>query len=324
MILVTGGAGYIGSHTVKELLRDGFGVVVLDNLSRGHRELVLAQEFVECDLLDPEGLERLFSRYPVRAVIHFAAYTSVPESVAQPQEYYENNVVGSLNLLRAMLAHGVKDLIFSSSAAVYGDPQRIPIPEDHPTRPKNPYGRTKLMVEEILADYERAYALRHVSLRYFNAAGSDKEREIGEWHEPENHLIPIVLEVALGKRPYLEVYGTDYETPDGSAVRDYVHVTDLARAHVLALKALLAGRKLARAYNLGTGRGHSVREVVETCRKVSGKEIPIREAPRRPGDPGILVADPTRAKNDLGWEPKFPELVPIVETAWAWVRLRHK
>ncbi len=319
MILVTGGAGYIGSHTVKELLKAGQEVVVFDNLSRGHRELLLCSEFVHGDLLDPGALERAFRRYPIRAVVHLAALTSVPESVAEPDKYYRNNVVGTLNLLDAMRRHGVDLLIFSSSAAVYGDPERIPIPEDHPQRPKNPYGRTKLMMEEILADYGRAYGLRHVSLRYFNAAGSDPEGEIGEWHEPENHLIPIVLEVALGRRPYLPIFGDDYETPDGTAVRDYVHVTDLARAHVMALEALLAGRPLAAAYNLGLGRGYTVRQVWQICQAVTGREIPIRVEPRRAGDPAILVADPQKAQQDLGWRPQFDELRPIVATAWAWM-----
>ena len=319
MILVTGGAGYIGSHTVKELLKQGYEVVVFDNLSRGHRELLLSPAFVEGDLLDPQALETAFQGYSIRAVIHFAALTSVPESVAEPDKYYRNNVVGTLNLLDAMRRHGVELLIFSSSAAVYGDPERIPIPEDHPKRPKNPYGRTKLMMEEILADYGGAYGLRHVSVRYFNAAGSDPEGGIGEWHEPENHLIPIVLEVALGRRPHLEIYGTDYETPDGTAVRDYVHVADLARAHVLALQALEQGRKLAPAYNLGIGRGYSVREAWGVCQRVTGRTIPSRAAPRRVGDPAVLVADPRLAQQDLGWKPEFTNLEAIVVTAWRWM-----
>ncbi|MBC7221572.1 UDP-glucose 4-epimerase GalE [Candidatus Bipolaricaulota bacterium] len=319
MILVTGGAGYIGSHTVKELLRAGYEVMVFDNLSTGHRELVLAREFVQGDLLNPQDLARVFSRYQIEAVLHFAAATSVPESVENPEKYYRTNVLGTLNLLSAMVKAGVKHLVFSSSAAVYGDPQKIPIPEDHPKNPKNPYGRTKWMMEQVISDYAQAYGLRFVCLRYFNAAGSDPEGEIGEWHEPETHLIPIVLEVALGKRPYLEIFGTDYETPDGAPVRDYIHVCDLARAHVLALERLLSGEELASAYNLGIGRGYSVREVLEVCRRVTGREIPAREAPRRPGDPAILVADPTRAQKDLGWRPKYTALEPIVETAWSWM-----
>lgn len=318
MILVTGGAGYIGSHTVKELISSGYEVVVLDNLSTGHREFVLTPHFVSGDIQDRNSLAMVFRSYPITAVMHFAALTSVPESVEDPARYYAVNLLGTWNVLEATRTHGVKLFVFSSSAAVYGDPQRIPIPEDHPTRPKNPYGRTKLMVEEMLADYAKAYGLRYVSLRYFNAAGSDPEGKIGEWHEPERHLIPIALEVALGKRPFLEIFGTDYETPDGTGVRDYIHVTDLARAHVLALQYLEGGGK-SQVYNLGIGRGYSVREVVEVCRRVTGREIPVRERPRRPGDPAILVADPTRAMRELGWEPKFTDLAPIVETAWRWM-----
>lgn len=321
MILITGGAGYIGSHTIKELLRDGREVVALDNLSAGHRELVLCEEFVEGDLADAALLRRTLRRYPIQAVIHFAAHTSVPESVANPAKYYWNNVVCGLTLLGAMVEAGVQAIVFSSSAAVYGDPVRVPIPEDHPTKPKNPYGRTKFIFEGVLRDYGVAHGLRHVSLRYFNAAGSDPEGEIGECHDPETHLIPIVLEVAVGKRREVQIFGTDYETKDGTAVRDYIHVTDLARAHVLALRALEEGCP-APAYNLGTGRGYTVREVVETCRRVTGREIPAVDAPRRAGDPAALVADPSRAVRDLGWEPQFTALNPIVETAWRWILRR--
>ncbi|MBC7170086.1 UDP-glucose 4-epimerase GalE [Candidatus Bipolaricaulota bacterium] len=323
MILVTGGAGYIGSHTIKELLRDGREVVALDNLSAGHRELVLCREFVHGDLADGDLLRHTFRRYPIEAVIHFAAHTSVPESVADPGKYYRNNVGCTLTLVEAMVEAGVRTIVFSSSAAVYGDPVKIPIPEDHPTDPKNPYGRTKLVVEGILRDYAVAHGLRHVSLRYFNAAGSDPDGEIGECHDPETHLIPIVLEVALGVRREVQIFGTDYDTPDGTAIRDYIHVTDLARAHVLALRAVEEGRAEA-AYNLGTGRGHTVREVVECCRRVTGREIPAVDAPRRPGDPAALVADPSRAERDLGWEPRFTALDPIVETAWKWMTRRSR
>jgi len=323
MILVTGGAGYIGSHTIKELLRDGREVVALDNLSAGHRELVLCKELVEGDLADLNLLRETFRHYPIRAVVHFAAFTAVGESVQNPQKYYQNNVISGLTLLRAMVEADVKTIVFSSSAAVYGDPVRVPIPEDHPKEPKSPYGRTKLMFEGILADYGVAYGLRHVSLRYFNAAGSDPEGEIGECHDPETHLIPIVLEAAIGKRSQVQIFGADYDTKDGTAIRDYIHVTDLAWAHVLALRALEAGMA-APAYNLGVGRGHTVREVVEACRRASGRAIPVVEAPRRAGDPAALVADPTRAKRDLGWEPKFTTLDPIVETAWAWMEKRTR
>lgn len=322
MILVTGGAGYIGSHTVKELLKAGYEVVVVDDLSSGHREFVLTQHFVRADIRDRSALIEVFRKFPITGVMHFAALTSVPESVAEPARYYEVNLWGTFNLLETMRAFGAKLFVFSSSAAVYGDPEKIPIPEDHPARPKSPYGKTKLMVEEILADYAKAYDFRYVSLRYFNAAGSDPEGEIGEWHEPERHLIPIVLEVAAGKRPYLEIYGTDYETPDGTGIRDYIHVSDLASAHVLALRYLEKGGK-SEVFNLGIGRGYSVREVVEICRRVTGREIPVHEAPRRPGDPAILVADPSKAERVLGWKPRFTELEPIVETAWNWLRKRR-
>lgn len=318
MILVTGGAGYIGSHTIKELLRDGREVVALDNLSTGRRELVLCREFVHGDLADRAVLADTFRRYPIEAVIHFAAFTSVPESVSNPGKYYWNNVVCTLNLLEAMVEAGVKRIVFSSSAAVYGNPRQVPIPEDHPKDPTNPYGRTKLVVEGLLRDYGLAHGIQHVSLRYFNAAGSDPEGEIGEVHDPETHLIPIVLEVALGKRRELQVFGTDYDTPDGTAIRDYIHVTDLARAHVLALRALEVGRA-GEAYNLGTGRGYTVREVVECCRRVTGREIRAVDAPRRAGDPAVLVADPSRAMRDLGWVPAVTALEPIVETAWRWM-----
>lgn len=319
MILVTGGAGYIGSHTIKQLLRRGYDTVAYDNLSEGHRELVLCDELVEADLADLNALRKTFERYPIDAVMHFAALTKVGESVEDPQRYYENNVVGGLNLLRAMLEHGVKLFIFSSSAAVYGDPIEIPIKEDHPKRPKNPYGQTKWVFEQVLEDYARAYGIRYIALRYFNAAGSDPDLEIGEWHDPETHLIPIVLEAALGERDHVEVFGTDYETEDGTCIRDYIHVNDLAWAHILALESLKDGNPTT-AYNLGIGKGYSVREVIETCRKVTGQEIEVVEGERRPGDPPVLVADPSRAQRELGWEPKFKRLEEVVETAWRWQR----
>lgn len=318
MILVTGGAGYIGSHTIKALLARGYPVLALDNLSVGHREFVLCEGFVEADLMDPSALEEVFRKYPIRSVIHFAAKTAVGESVENPEIYYYNNVVGTLNLLSAMRNHGVGEIVFSSSAAVYGDPEALPIPEDHPKRPKSPYGRTKLMSEEILSDYARAYGIRYVCLRYFNAAGSDPEGEIGEWHEPETHLIPIVLEAALGLRDRVEIFGTDYPTPDGTCIRDFIHVMDLAEAHVLALERLREG-KASPAYNLGTGRGHSVREVIAACRRVTGREIHVVEGPRRPGDPPALVADPRRAMEELGWRPRFTDLEEIIATAWNWM-----
>lgn len=241
MILVTGGAGYVGSHCVKELSQRGYEVVVLDNLSQGHREAVLTEHFVQADLLDPKALSEALERYPINVVMHFAALTSVGDSVTDPQKYYYNNVVGTLNLLRAMLEHDVEEIIFSSSAAVYGDPEVIPIPEAHPKRPKNPYGRTKWMMEQILVDYSRAYGLRYIALRYFNAAGCDPEGKLGEDHDPETHLIPLVLDVALERRDHIVIFGTDYPTPDGTCIRDYVHVSDLAVAHALAVEELKGG-----------------------------------------------------------------------------------
>jgi UDP-glucose 4-epimerase len=300
------------------LLKRGYDVVVFDNLSAGHREFVLTDKFVEGDLLDLDSLRTCFDRFSFDSVVHFAALTSVPDSVQDPQRYYQTNIIGGLNLLEVMLEHGVKKLVFSSSAAVYGSPKVVPIPEDHPKNPESPYGRTKWIFEQILEDYDRAYGLKSISLRYFNAAGSDPDGEIGEWHDPETHLIPIVLEVAQGKRNEIEIFGTDYDTPDGTCIRDFIHVSDLAEAHVLALEHLREGSPSG-AYNLGTGTGHSVRGVVEICSKVTGTEIRAVEAPRRPGDPPQLVADPGRAQREIDWSPRLPELMKIVETAWNWM-----
>jgi UDP-glucose 4-epimerase len=321
MILIAGGAGYIGSHTVKQLLNAGYDVAVFDNLSRGHRELVLSEHFIQGDLLDIDSLREAFERFPIDAVMHFAALTSVGESVSDPQAYYRNNVTGTLNLLDAMRHHNVDRLVFSSSAAVYGNPEQVPISEEHPKLPMNPYGRTKWMVEQAIADYGRAYGLRSVSLRYFNAAGSDPEGDIGEWHEPETHLIPIVFEAALKKRPHVEIFGTDYDTADGTCIRDYIHVADLAEAHVLGLEYLSAGGS-SKAFNLGTGEGHSVREVIDVCRETSGRQIPVLQGPRRPGDPPVLVADPSLARDTLQWESRHPSLEDIVATAWSWMTRR--
>ena len=315
MILVTGGAGYVGSHCVKELLRQNREVVIFDNLDQGVREAVLSEPFVEGDLLWREDLERVFDQYEIDAVMHFAALASVGDSMRNPQRYYENNVIGTLNLLGAMHEHGVKRLIFSSSAAVYGDPDLVPIPEDHRKLPKNPYGRTKWMMEQAMADYAQGYDLRYIALRYFNAAGCDPEGNLGENHDPEEHLIPIVLDVVLGRRETVTIFGTDYDTPDGTCVRDYVHVSDLANAHVLALDALTAGGK-STAYNLGIGNGYSVREVIDSCRRATGRDIAVEEGSRRPGDPAVLVADPTRAIRELGWKPQFTDLDEIMTTAW--------
>jgi len=290
MILVTGGAGYVGSHCVKELLRQGRDVVVFDDLDQGVREAVLGKHFVEGDLLRPEDLQRVFDHYEIDAVMHFAALASVGDSMRNPQRYYENNVIGTLNLLAAMREHSVDQLIFSSSAAVYGDPDLVPIPEDHRKLPKNPYGRTKWMMEQAMTDYSQAYDLRYIALRYFNAAGCDPDGQLGENHDPEEHLIPIVLDVALGKRDRITIFGTDYDTPDGTCVRDYVHVSDLAMAHAF--------------------------EVIDSCRRVTGCDIAVEEGSRRPGDPAVLVADPMRAMHELGWRPRFTNLDEIVRTAW--------
>jgi len=318
-ILVAGGAGYIGSHTVKELRRGGFDVLVFDNFSSGKLELIGDTPWVRGDLLDREDLRQVFRTRKIGAVLHFASLIQVGESYADPRKYYAHNLTTSLNLLDAMLEAGVKTLIFSSTAAVYGDPLETPIPETHPTNPANPYGRTKLMVEDILRDYDRAYGLRSISLRYFNAAGADPDGETGECHDPETHLVPNILLSLLGKRPRLGVFGDDFATADGTAVRDYVHVTDLASAHVLALRALLAGRP-SDVINLGTESGHSVREVIKAAEKVTGRPVPYDVGPRRQGDVAVLLASKEKAEKSLGWKPRLASLETIIETAWNWHR----
>ncbi len=318
-VLVVGGAGYIGAHMLAALLDAGYGVVTLDDLSRGHRELVPGGVFVHGSCGDAPTLDRLFAAHRVDAVMHFAAWALVGESVAKPLDYYRNNVGATAMLLDRMLAHGVKTFIFSSTCAVYGEPERVPIDEDHPTRPTNPYGMTKLTAERMLADAGRAHGLAFAALRYFNAAGAHPERPLGERHDPETHLIPLVLQVAAGRRERVSVLGTDYPTPDGTCVRDYVHVCDLAQAHLLALERLLAG-KPGGVYNLGSSHGYSVREVIELARKITGHPIPATDAPRRPGDPAVLVASPERARRELGWQPRFATLETIIGTAWQWHR----
>ena len=318
-ILVAGGAGYIGSHAVKELHREGFDVLVFDNFSSGKPELVGTRPCVRGDLLDREALRQVFRTHKVEAVLHFASLIQVGESYADPRKYYAHNLMTSLNLLDAMLEAGVKSLIFSSTAAVYGDPLETPIPETHPTNPINPYGRTKLMVEEILRDYDRAYGLRSISLRYFNAAGADPDGETGESHDPETHLVPNILLSLLGKRPRLGVFGNDFATPDGTAVRDYIHVTDLAAAHVLALKALLGGRA-SDVINLGTESGHSVLEIIKAVEKVTGRAVPYDVRPRREGDVAVLLASKKKAEKSLGWKTRLSSLETIIETAWNWHR----
>jgi UDP-glucose 4-epimerase len=321
-ILVTGGAGYIGSVVAAELLADGHRVVVYDNLVKGHREAVPAgAAFVEADLLDEGALRAAMAGHGIGAVVHLAAYSLVGESVAEPAKYYRNNVTAGLALLEAMRAESVGLLVFSSTAAVYGEPDRVPITEDFPCRPTNPYGETKLAFEGALRWYARAYGLRSVSLRYFNAAGATDL--LGEDHEPETHLIPLVLRVAAGQSPDVTVFGDDYPTPDGTCVRDYVHVLDLARAHVVALQALAEGRVDVASYNLGCGgEGYSVLQVVEAARRVTGHPIPVRAGARRPGDPARLVASSDRMRA-LGWEPRHQDLDAIVASAWRWMVSRR-
>ncbi|UQA58842.1 UDP-glucose 4-epimerase GalE [Polyangium aurulentum] len=319
-ILVTGGAGYIGSHTALALKERGYRPIVLDNLSRGHREIVedkLAIPFIEGDTRDHALLDALFARERIAAVMHFAAFMEVGESVAHPLRFYDNNVYGTVTLLEAMAKAGVDKFVFSSTAATYGEPRTTPIPEDHPQAPINPYGRSKLMVEQLLADCDRAHGLRSVIFRYFNAAGAHPSVAIGEHHEPETHLLPLILHAALGLRPAIRVFGADYPTPDGTCIRDYIHVCDLADAHVLGLEYLLAGRESA-AFNLGSGRGFSVKEVIEAARRVSGRDIPVETAPRRAGDPPVLVGSSDKARRVLGWKPRYEDLDTIVGHAWAW------
>jgi UDP-arabinose 4-epimerase len=316
-VLVTGGAGYIGSHACKTLARAGYRPVVFDDISRGHREAVRWGPLVEGELADRTKLVAALERHRVSAVMHFAAYAYVGESVTDPSMYYRNNLVGTLSLLEAMREAGVGKIVFSSTCATYGTPASVPIDETAPQAPINPYGETKLAIERALHWYGQAYGLRWTSLRYFNAAGADPDGEIGEWHDPETHLVPLVLQAALGKRPHIDIYGTDYPTPDGTAIRDYIHVQDLAEAHLRALEHLAAGRQSA-ALNLGTGRGHSVREVIRVAEAVSGRHIPCRETARRPGDPPALVADPGRAAELLGWYARLSDLDTIIRTALTW------
>ncbi len=314
-ILVMGGAGYIGSHTVKHLIEQGYRCVVADNLSSGHREAVHPQAaFEEADLLDPVSLEAVFSKYDFEAVLHFAAFASVGESVQDPQKYYHNNVVGTWNLLSVMLRHGVKKIVFSSTCATYGEPQYTPIDEKHPQHPISPYGRTKLVVENIFADYAKAYGLKYIALRYFNAAGCACDGSIGESHDPETHLIPLVLHTIMGKRPCLKIFGTDYPTPDGTCLRDYIHVEDLAVAHRLALEKL---DSYSGYINLGTGIQTSVKEIITAAEQVTGKKCPVEIAPRRAGDPAELYAANGKAEEVLGWKPKYM-LKDIISTAWHW------
>lgn len=317
MILIVGGAGYIGSQVNKELNKAGFKTVVFDNLSTGKKELAKWGEFFEGDLGKIENIREVFEKYPIEAVMHFAAFKAVGESVIEPEKYYQNNVVNSLNLFKVMREKGIKKFIFSSSAAIFGEPQYNPIDENHPKNPINPYGETKLMIEKILRDYDKAYGMHYVALRYFNACGADPEGECGEWPGSSANLIPMALDAAVGRRPSLKIFGTDYETPDGTCVRDYIHTVDLATAHILALKKLLEGGG-SKQYNLGNGQGFSVRQVIETTKKVSGIDFMVEETERREGDPPTLIASAQKAKTELGWEPQFTDLAEIIKTAWNW------
>lgn len=317
-VLVVGGAGYIGSHMVKRLAQSGHETVILDNFSTGHRDAVIAGSLIEGDLADRPGLERVL-RDGFDAVMHFASFIQVGESVREPAKYYRNNYANTLNLLEAMVAAGVTRFIFSSTAAVFGEPDYVPIDEAHAKRPINPYGLTKLMVEQTLADFDRAYGLRYAALRYFNAAGADPDGELGERHDPETHLIPLALRAVSGRGGPLKVFGRDYDTPDGTCIRDYIHVSDLCEAHLLALEALDAGGQ-SEAFNLGNGNGFSVQEVLDTVGSVTGARVPALDAPRREGDPARLVANAALAREVLGWRPRYQGLETIVAHAWAWER----
>jgi UDP-glucose 4-epimerase len=316
-ILVAGGAGYIGSHTTHELIQQGFEVVIVDNFSTGKRELIPGGTVIEADLQEASELEKIFQMHKVDGVLHFASLIQVGESYINPQKYYSHNLTTSLNLLQAMLRANVKLFIFSSSAAVYGVPEQTPIPESHPLNPTNPYGRTKFFVEKILLDYERAYGLNFISLRYFNAAGADPECRMGEMHEPETHLIPNILLNLLGKKKDFCLFGEDYSTPDGTAIRDYIHVTDLAKAHVLALKKL-AELHHSEFINLGTNRGYSVKEVIKKAEAVTGQKVSYSTKPRRKGDVDVLLASREKARSLLQWDLEYSDLDTIIETAWNW------
>lgn len=317
-VLVTGGAGYIGSHVVEELQKNGFTPIVYDNLSTGHAAAVPEEvQLVEGDIHDVVFLKHIMAQFEIDAVIHFAASSLVGESMENPSKYYFNNVEGSLHLLEAMKGAGVDYIVFSSTAAVYGEPESVPIKEDSCLNPTNVYGRTKLMIEKMLADYDMAYEMRYVALRYFNAAGASPSRDIGEDHDPESHLIPLVLKTAQGVRRQVAIYGTDYATADGTCVRDYVHVCDLATAHVLALKHLLAGGA-SRVYNLGSENGFSVREIIDAAKKITGIDFTVVEESRRSGDPAVLIASSEKIRDELGWVPKCSTVNEVISTAWKW------
>jgi len=320
-ILVTGGAGYIGSHCCKELSNNGYHPITIDNLIYGHKENVKWGEFVEGDIGDLHVLQDCFNRYKIDAVMHFAAFAYVGESVYSPMKYYENNLQNTFTLLKCMLENNIKKIVFSSSCATYGHPLQVPIDETHPQNPITPYGKTKHMIEDVLKDYDRAYNLKFISLRYFNAAGADPECEIGEKHTPETHLIPLLLDVACGKKDAIRILGNDYDTNDGTCIRDYIHVQDLAKAHVYALKKLLNNGQ-SDSFNLGTNHGYSVMEMVNQVKKVTGKEIPFIVEDRREGDPPVLIAKNDKASKRLKWQPSSSNIENIIKTAWNW-HLKH-
>ncbi len=316
MILIMGGAGYIGSHTTKHLIQNGYACVVADNLIYGHKQAVHQEAiFVNADLMDKASLKSIFTKHKIDAVIHFAAFAYVGESVEQPQKYYQNNVVGTINLLDVMLEFGVKKIVFSSTCATYGNPTYLPLDEEHPQMPINPYGKTKLMIEQVFADYHEAYGLKYIALRYFNAAGCSHDGSIGESHTPETHLIPLVLKAIKGERENIHIFGTDYDTKDGTCIRDYIHVEDLAHAHHLALEKL---DEYSGYLNLGTGLGISVKEIIAAAEKVTQKPCPVVLAQRRAGDPAKLYADNKKATQILGWQPKYIDIEDILQTAWQW------
>ncbi len=315
--LVTGGAGYIGSHAVKKLIKEGFDPIIFDNFSTGKKELIAGKNVVTGDLMDKRSIKKVFDSNSINAVLHFASLISVGESYANPQRYYINNLISTLNLLETMMEANVNKFIFSSSAAVYGIPETTPIMESHSLNPFNPYGRTKYFIEKILQDYEQAYGLKFISLRYFNAAGADPEGKLGEMHEPETHLIPNILLFLLGEKFHFNIFGTDFPTPDGTAIRDYIHVTDLAKAHVLALKKLLAASQ-SEFINLGTTRGYSVMEVIKKCEEITGKKVHYKKKPKRKGDVPVLLASKENAEQLLGWELHHSSIECIIKTAWNW------
>lgn len=316
-ILVAGGAGYIGSHTVKYLLKNKYKVITLDNLVYGHKEAVLTENFEQVDLADKESLDKVFKKYKIDAVIHFAAFAYVGESVTNPKKYYMNNVVNTLNLLDVMIENNVKNIVFSSTCATYGNPEYTPLDEKHQQKPINPYGKTKLMIEQIMEDYETAYGLKYIALRYFNAAGCDVDGELGESHNPETHLIPLVLKAIKGEISQISVFGTDYDTQDGTCIRDYIHVEDLADAHMLAVEKLFKDKE-SYCINLGTGIGTSVKEIIKAAEDVTGKKVPLVYGERRPGDPPKLFASNKKAKEVLSWNPKYNDIHEIIKTAWNW------